>query len=326
MGGEAPDDDGSDDGAAGAVDTAPADDDDDDDADGSDDDDDDGTGDDDDDDDDDDDGTGDDDDDDDAPVEGCPDTLPDGWLFCEDFDDIDGLGDSFSTFSTAEGRFDRHEGTAASGNWSMRLQHQPPMGAGGWVGVLFDPPFPWSDGPTYAGQGPMDDLYVQVKMRTNDGWPGASIGRSFRVASLADGDWTMPFQASIDVPNGSEAMRISAFGCDDCMGLDDWMNHPLVNQPPFGATPLFGAVEDASWRCIEFQLRLNQPDEPNAEIHLWIDGDEDIAESGFDWRGGSTGGWSYVAISNAWPGGVMPIDGELFYDDLIIATEPIGGC
>ena len=268
----------------------------------------------------------DDDDDDDAPFEGCPESLPDGWLFCEDFEDLGGLGEVFSSFGTAEGRFGLHEGTAANGDWSLRLQHAPPVTDGGWVGVLFDPPFDWDRGPVYPAAESMDDLYVQVKVRTSDGWPGASIGRTFRIASLADASWTMPFQASVDAPTGSQAVRISAYGCDNCMGVNDWMNYPLLNQPPFGMQDLFGEAEEAQWRCVEFRLRLNAAGASDSEIRMWIDGEEDIVDGGFDWRGESDAGWHYVAIRNAWPGVVMPIDGELFYDDFIIATVPIGGC
>ena len=279
--------------------------------------------------DDDDDTSGDDDDDDDLPsFEACPDPMPEGWIFCEDFEGIESVPDLESVFAvvdTAGGRLAPTDVAGHSGSRSLRVAYDGINQWNGRVGILFGGlPFDWT-GPAYASDTHADEIWVRFHTRSDDDWPGIPPGQSMRIATLRGTNWTPPAQLNLITVGGNLSPTAQAMGCMGCSGFDDWGNYPQLTVAT-ASKPVYDDASATQWHCVELRLQLNTPGQADAQIDVSIDGELDAFADDFDWRGSSEEGWNYVALHHWWsnPGTLVEVD--RYYDDLIVSTAPIGGC
>lgn len=279
---------------------------------------------------DDDDGTDGDDDDDDTtpPFEACPEPMPDGWIFCEDFEDLETVADLESVFAVVDSAGDRLASTDVaghSGSRSLRVDYDGINQWNGRVGILFGGlPFDWT-GPAYAADVHADEIWVQFHTRSDDDWPGVPPGQSMRIATLRGVNWTPPAQLNLITVGTNLSPTAQAMGCAGCSGFDDWGNYPQLTVAT-ATKPVYDDASATQWHCVELRLKLNTPGRADAEIDVFIDGELDASAEAFDWRGSSDEGWNYVALHHWWsnPGTLVAVD--RYYDDLIVSTAPIGGC
>lgn len=255
----------------------------------------------------------------------CPESLPDDWIFCEDFEEISGIDDVLSVFSiflSADGRFGPVDDAGASGTHSMRLNYDGNSEDNGYVGIIIGEATVEGDGASYLGER-VDELWVQYRTRTSENWPGAAIGRSMRAVTFTGDDWTPSTHAEAASLAGTQEISISAQQCPGCATL---VGPYLPLETVSGETPVYDADSAGQWHCIEAHFRLNAPGVADAEIELWVDGEPEGRVIDFDWRGTSEEGWHYVGLSNAWPAGQPQPVGSLYIDDFIVSTSQIGGC
>ena len=91
-----------------------------------------------------------------------------------------------------------------------------------------------------------------------------------------------------------------------------------------GTTPIFSTADAGQWRCIEGHVRLNTPGANDGVFEFWIDESLEASRSDLGWRGTFTAqGLNAVFFENYWNEG-SPVEQRRWFDDVVVATTPIG--
>jgi hypothetical protein len=258
----------------------------------------------------------------------CPDELPEGWIFCEDFEDSDPF-EVFFDYVDGEGNFVPEHFGGASGVGAMRAHYREGSEAAGFLSVSFGTnPINGADRPGYAGDTHFDEIYWRFRVKMQPGWPDVGPHNLTRVSAFAQSDWGQAMVAAITSDGDQVPLRASASTCVDadqvaCSGIDD-----AASLEPLGAfvgtTPVFSSERAGRWQCVEAHVRLNTPGNTDGVFEFWVDGEREAGDTNLDWRGNWTEfGLNLLSIENFWAGGA-PADLDRWFDDLVISTAPIG--
>jgi hypothetical protein len=271
---------------------------------------------------------------DDRPPEpkfdGCSDPLPDGWVFCEDFESVEDPAAVFFEFQGDDGTFVVDQRRGASGVRSLRARYRAGQEAAGWLSIAFgeSPVANAMARPQYESAGDFDEVYFRLRLRMQPGWPDAGPHKLARLTSLADPDWGEAMVAHLasngeDVVLAAEASTC-VYGAEvPCQGVDDTSGLASIGWL-VGQTPVFSEDLAGDWHCVEAHVRLNAPGEPDGVYEFWVDGNLESSRVDLDWRGIWTDyAINQLTIENFWTGGA-PEDLDRWIDDIVIATEPIG--
>ena len=263
-----------------------------------------------------------------GPFALCPEELPPGWIFCEDFEEHDPF-DVFFDYVDGDGRFVRELDGGASGVGAMRASYQEGVEAAGFLSVSFgNNPINGSDRPGYAPESHFDEVYWRFRIKMQDGWPDVGPHNLSRVSSFAQSDWGQAMVAAVTSDGDGVPLRASAATCVqggevECKGVED-----SAALQPLGAlvgeTPVFSAERAGRWQCIETHVKLNSLEQADGVFEFWVDGVPQGTAEGIDWRGSwDAFGLNLLSIENFWEGGA-PANLDRWIDDLVISTEPIG--
>ena len=86
------------------------------------------------------------------------------------------------------------------------------------------------------------------------------------------------------------------------------------------------------WDCGEAEIKLNTPEESDAVIHVWVDGNQVLEKTGFKMRAGGGefinkilfGGWYSNSAKRENPNPNPAVPSSRYVDDVIISTERVG--
>lgn len=267
--------------------------------------------------------------DDDGTFAPCPQPLPGGWVFCEDFETITDPHEVMLDYQDGEGAFLLVDGIGASGRHAMETTYRPGEEGAGWMVLSFgDSPIANDGRPSYAPDGSFQELYWRLRVKTEPGWPDVGPGQLTRTISFASDDWSEAVVAHLRSAGDDVMMEAVPVTCVtgtnvDCAGYDDQAKlEPLGVM--VGETPLFSDGMSGAWHCVEGHLVLNTPGQANGVFEFWID---DVLQAGrddLDLRGEWTDyAINALVVENSWPGGaVAPL--RRWIDDVVISSEPIG--
>ena len=267
------------------------------------------------------------------PVEpGCPDPLPDGWIFCEDFEDIgkEDFNDRFSIFASNEVgdreetfRIDTIE--AFSGEASLTVWHQPGMT---WVG---EAGFRFGAGPgtaLYAPDENFDEVWVRVQVFLEEGWSMGGHAELLQVNSVESGfEHTM--SASVDGPIGDDVLRARARTCISSGGeilCSGFMDGATLSDNEIGtaegSTSFFTPAHAGEWHCIVARVRLGSPGEADGRVRFWLDDGDEADLQDIDFRGQFDGnGLNLIRLNGFWGGATEPV--YRFMDDLVVSRTEL---
>lgn len=258
-----------------------------------------------------------------GPGLGCPETMPDAWILCEDFEDFEGWGN----FWTNDGLIAVEPGPATSGDTSLRIGHDPGTFGSGMADLRF-------------GQGPNDqytarpdenfrEVWVRFFVRTQEGWPAnAGISEAVEVMSVVGGNRSIAVDATIYSPNQAQAQAIawscvhdSELLCSN--GNGDWSGNDLrALEADLGTAPLYGDEAAGQWVCHEVHVRLDDPGQSNGVFEVFIDDELDVGLDGLEyvnaWDGAALNTVRFASFWNA------PAALDHHVDDVIVSTAPIG--
>lgn len=263
-----------------------------------------------------------------TPGQGCPARLPDGWLFCEDFESGADLRDVFFEYQDGGGLFVRANDAAASGQHSMRATYMPGAESAGWLSVAVGrTPEAFIMRPAYVSDEVITELYWRVWVRTQPGWPDAGPHSLATTMSLTDADFGQALTAVL-ASNG-DGVTLRGLG-DTCVASGDTpcgnqQNEGAVQVASFsGSAPLFSAEYAGEWHCIEAHVRLNDTESRNGAFEVWVDGIYDGGNQGVAWRDHwADFGLNLITFENFWIGGA-PEELHRWFDDIVVAREPVG--
>lgn len=256
---------------------------------------------------------------------GCPAGAPSHWVGCERFDAIDDparelpewlvMGDAFGVEPDAGDPSDR----------ALRITLTPGLMFGGWVTLRFGegPAGPGVDSPDAR----FDEIWVRYFLRTADDWPGYAIGDVGEVIAMNGPNWAIAAEMAI---RGDASLRLHPLGWTcivdgvlGCNGRNDWSGGLQLVWEAQGSTVLFDAAHAGQWRCVEAHMRLDAPGAADGQARVWIDGVEEIAVEGVEFRGTWTDyGINALRFTNYATPPERPLD--FWVDDVVMATERVG--
>ena len=264
-----------------------------------------------------------------GPHPPCPDPLPEGWLFCEDFEGLADPTTVFFDYVDSDGNFVPVFDGGASGIGAMRAHYREGVEGAGFMSVSFGAnPINTTGRPGYSNDSNFDEIYWRFRVKTQPGWPDVGPHNLTRLSAFAQSDWGQAVVASLASRGDDVMLEGTASSCVydgqvACAGVDDTESlEPLSTLT--GTTPVFSSERAGKWQCIEARVKLNAPGDSDGVFQLWVDGRLEGDRSGLDWRGSwSEFGLNLLSIENLWVGGA-PADLDRWFDDLVISTHPIG--
>ena len=128
----------------------------------------------------------------------CPADLPEGWLFCEDFEHLTDPAAAFFEYQGGDGAFVLDEGGAASGLRAMKATYAEGIEGAGWLSVAFGRnPIVYGNSPQVAGDGDFESIYWRVRVKMEEGWPSVGPGQLTSASSFASADWQQALVARL---------------------------------------------------------------------------------------------------------------------------------
>lgn len=255
--------------------------------------------------------------------EACPQPLPDGWVLCEDFEDVDGLADHFAAVN---GPGIAIGGPGYNSPEALEITH---FAQQGWVGQLL----------IRFGQGPsanniadptnrFDEVWVRMRFRAGEGWPGGGPGDLLSVDGVEENpDWAATFKARISSGQSESSLRNSAFTCvfgnqHLCTGTEDWTVLDYLGGE-LGQVPVFDESVASEWHCAVLHARLNTSNNSDGLIEVEVDGQADASLTGIDFRGARTDlGFNLIDIPT-FTQTPMQNDHRRYIDDLVVSTQAL---
>lgn len=264
-----------------------------------------------------------------GPFAKCPDELPEGWIFCEDFEEAYNPAAVFFDYADSDGNFVPTFDGGASGIGAMQAHYREGVEGAGFMSVSFGVnPINIDGRPGHASDETFDEVYWRFRVKMQEGWPDAGPHNLTRISAFAQSNWGQAMVASVSSKGDEVQLEASAASCVQkgevaCAGIDDVQAlEPLGTL--IGETPVFSSGRGGQWQCIEAHVRLNTPGDVDGVFEMWVDGELEGASEGVDWRGSwSEFGLNLLSIENLWVGGA-PADLDRWFDDLVISTQPIG--
>jgi hypothetical protein len=267
--------------------------------------------------------------DDDGTFARCPEALPGGWLFCEDFETIADPGEVVLDYQDGAGAFVLVDGIGASGSRSMEVSYRSGVEGAGWMVLSFGASPIAADGrPTYAPDASFHEVYWRLRVKTEPGWPNVGPGQLTRTISFASEDWSEAVVAHLRSAGEDVHMEAVPVTCVNgldvaCAGYDDQASLESLGAM-VGPTPIFSEALSGQWHCVEGRLVLNTPGQADGVLEFWIDDALQASRSDLDLRGSWTDyAINALVVENVWPGGA-PQPLRRWIDDLVISSEPIG--
>jgi len=256
---------------------------------------------------------------------GCPVGSPTSWVGCEDFNDISDPATQIAEWLVMGDAFGVDPDDGDPDDRALRITLTPGMQFGGWVTLRWGvgPDGPGVDSPTDS----FDEIWVRYSLRTGPDWPGRAIGDVGEIIAMNGPNWAIATEMAI---RGEAPMRLHPLGWTcifngqlGCDGNNDWSGGLQLIWQQVGPSVLFDAANAGQWRCLEAHMRLNTPGASDGEAHVWIDGAEEIAVDGVNFRGTWTDyGLNALRFTNYASPPNVPLD--YWVDDVVIATERIG--
>ena len=260
----------------------------------------------------------------DPPLEGCPEQLPDGWILCEGFEDIDDPDAHFSLWSSPEpgDRFAIDSMQAHDGDASLVAQHDVEWFSGAaWIR--------FGQGPMQTPHAPrarFEEVWVRMHLLLEDGWDVGGLGDLIEVNSLGT-NWAHTMSASIDAPSGGDSLRARARTCVSsgvvqCDGQQDWQDLQELGNDP-GDTALFDGSASGQWHCIVMHVRLNEPGTSDGVLEISLDGAPEATLDDLDFVGTIEGAGLNALHLSAYRENGPSQAVRRYIDDIVVADVPL---
>lgn len=177
-----------------------------------------------------------------------------------------------------------------------------------------------------------DFTTVYVRMYVYDDTPGVNYCKLSRASIFAASNWEQAAVAhtwgvldtnyiTIDPASGVSGSTVVTTGWNDTSHFT-WLGAKL------GTIPLYGSSMAGQWHCVEYMMQLNTAGSSNGIQTVWIDGVQDVSETGLNFRGSYTSyGINVVSIDfskNSTSNSSDKVALNRWVDNLVISTAPIG--
>lgn len=254
----------------------------------------------------------------------CPRPLPESWVFCEDFEDVNDLATDFSGISGSG------LGVGGPGYQSPEALEITHFAEQDWSGELR---IRFGEGPqadnTTEPDRQFDEVWVRMRFRADEGWPVRGPGDLLSIDGVEQNPgWGATFKARISAGQNESSVRNSAFTCvfqgeHACTGTDDWELLDYLGGE-LGQVPVFDEPLAQQWHCAVVHARLNTGGNSDGLLEVVIDGESDASLTGLDFRGWRSDlGFNLISIPTFMQTPLQD-DHRRYIDDVVISTEALG--
>jgi hypothetical protein len=213
---------------------------------------------------------------------------------------------------------------ALSGKQSLRQYYEQDQSVAGWLGWHFgDHP----EGGIRSDEH-FEDIYFRFYNRFQKNWPDQFPPKFARLGSRYAGEGLMhawqeqllisgrrPGGTPISSPISSLAEPAGTRHMGD--GNLRWLDRQELDAR--------FVERKGEWVAIEMRVKLNTPGQSDGRITYWMNGDVVLDREGLNLRGAYTTTTINVAMLEGYWNGGAPRDGlKRWFDNVVIATEPIG--
>lgn len=240
-------------------------------------------------------------------------------ILCEDFESR-GQSD-WSDYK--DNRFNVREDAAFGGSRSLRQIYEAGQVNAGWLAWFFgDHP----RGGARTGES-FEEIYFRFYHRFEEGWPASYPPKLARVRShYVDGGWRFAWAEHLWIdPNKPGGVAISApvSSIPAPAGREYSEDRRWLGTTPLGFR---FADHDGEWVALETRISLNTPGRRDGRITYWMNGEIALdRRGGVNLRGAYTATTINVAMLDTyWNGGAPRAGLRRWYDNVVVATQPIG--
>lgn len=255
--------------------------------------------------------------------EGCPQPMPEGWVLCEDFEDVDDLA---NRVAVVNGPGVAIGGPGYNSTDALEITH---FAQQQWVGQVMlrfgaGPPANNVAEPTVR----FDEVWVRLRFRAGEGWPVGGPGDLLSVDGAEENPgWGATFRARISADQNELSIRNSAFTCifgnqHLCTGTDDWVTLDYLGGE-LGQVQVFEESVVQEWHCAVVHARLNTSGNSDGLLDVLVDGQSDASLTGLDFRGTRTDlGFNVISIPT-FTEPALQNDHRRYIDDVVVSTQAL---
>ena len=262
------------------------------------------------------------------------DNVPEGTIFCDDFESGEPLKDRYFEYGNNGGKFIPMEGVGRDGSIGMRvLWDKGQVGAGGFKKSFGRTPVGYIGRHAVNPKEEYNEIYWRIDIRRQAGWQGGGGAKLSRATTMVNNNWAQGMIAHIwsagensDYLGMDPASGISRSGKLVSTKYNDFNNLRWLGFKK-GDIPLFSEENSDKWFCVVAHAKLNTPGKKDGIFEFWINDSLQAGTYDLNWHGT----WNSdpknmyinaIFIENYWNSG-SPIQQERYMDNFVISTKPI---
>ena len=236
-------------------------------------------------------------------------------IICEDFE-----SDDRSDWSDyRDDAFNVAAGEALGGQRAMRQDYALGQESAGWLAWFFgDHPL----GGVRSNES-FAEVYFRWYHRFQEAWPVEYPPKMARMRShYIDCAWCFAWMEhfwirSVGTAISDPMSNIAAPNGTQYSDTERWLGS-------LAAALSFDSL-DGRWVALEMRIKLNSPGQDDGRITFWANGRTILDRTGMNLRGAYTGTSVNVAMIDTYWNGGAPVGGlRRWYDNVVVATEPVG--
>ena len=258
-------------------------------------------------------------------------TIPEGTIFCDDFESEAPLSERYFEYDDNGGDFVRIAHGGRGGSAGMRVIWQQGETAAGSLKKSFGrTPDVYIGRHAALPEQDFKEIYWRIDIRRQPGWKGGGADKLTRATVFASPGWRQGMMAHIWSATNflvlDPASGIDEGGTLRSTKYNDFENLRWLGNKK-GTIDLFSDSNAGKWYCVVSHAKLNTPGLSDGIFEFWIDDKLQAGSYNLNWHGTwNTDPKNYminaVFFENYWNSGSPKLQ-ERYFDNILISTKPI---
>lgn len=259
------------------------------------------------------------------------DSVPEGTIFCDDFESSEPLGSRYFEYDDNRGDFVRDPKAGRNGTAGMRVVWQPGEVEAGSLKKSFGrTPDKYIGNHAAFPQKDFKEIYWRIDVKRQAGWQGGGADKLTRATVFTGPGWSQGMIAHV-WSSGNFLVMDPASGIDKQGMLkstryNDFSNLRWLGNKK-GTANIFDDRNAGKWYCVIAHAKLNTPGLSDGVFEFWIDDELQAGSYDLNWHGN----WNAdpekytinaVFFENYWNKGSLKLQ-ERYFDNIIISSKPI---
>jgi len=258
-------------------------------------------------------------------------TVPEGTIFCDDFESETPLSDRYFEYDDNGGDFVRTAKVGRDGTAGLRVVwQQGEVSAGSLKKSFGRTPEEYISNHATFPEKDFKEIYWRIDVKRQVGWQGGGADKLTRAIVFAGPNWSEGMMAHI-WSSGNYLVLDPASGIDESGTLKSTKYNDFTNLRWLGnkkgTTDLFSDANAGKWYCVITHVKLNTPGISDGVFEFWIDDKLQAGSYDLNWHGN----WNAdpknyminaVLFENYWNNGSPKLQ-ERYFDNILISSKPL---